>query len=63
MYRSSGKGKEAIIKPSAPILIHLCPTHLLVVEFTDVLLFDRLEIIESPQFTTVPFEIENVRKR
>jgi hypothetical protein len=38
-------------------------THLLVVEFTDVLLFDRLEIIESPQFTTVPFEIENVRKR
>lgn len=38
-------------------------THLLVVELTEVLLFDLLEIIESPQFTTVPLLIENVRKR
>lgn len=38
-------------------------TYLLVVEFTEVLLFDRLEMIESPQFTTVPLLIENVRSR
>ena len=38
-------------------------THLLVVEFTEVLLLERLEIIESPQLTTVPLLIENVLNR
>lgn len=38
-------------------------TYRLVVEFTLVLLRDRLDIIESPQLTTVPLLIENVRKR
>lgn len=38
-------------------------SHLLVVELTLVLLRDRRDIIESPQFTTVPLLIENVRSR
>lgn len=38
-------------------------TYRLFVELTLVLLLDLLEIIESPQFTTVPLLIENVLKR
>ena len=38
-------------------------THLLVVELTEVLDFDRREIMESPQFTTVPLLMEKVRSR
>lgn len=38
----------------------LITTYLLVVEFTDVLLLERRDMIESPQFTTVPLLIENV---
>lgn len=38
-------------------------THLLAVEFTLVLLLERREIIESPQLTTVPLLMENVRRR
>lgn len=35
----------------------------LVVELTEVLLFDRLEMISSPSFTTFPLLIEKVRRR
>lgn len=38
-------------------------TYRLVVELTLVLLRDRLDIIESPQLTTVPLLIEKVRNR
>lgn len=38
-------------------------THLLVVELTEVLLFDLLDMIESPQLTTVPLLMEKVRNR
>lgn len=38
-------------------------TYRLLVELTDVLLRDRREMIESPQLTTVPLLIENVRNR
>lgn len=38
-------------------------TYRLVVELTLVLLRERREIIESPQLTTVPLLIENVRNR
>lgn len=38
-------------------------TYRLVVEFTLVLLLDRLDMIESPQLTTVPLLIEKVRRR
>lgn len=38
-------------------------TYRLVVELTLVLLRDRRDIIESPQLTTVPLLIENVRNR
>jgi hypothetical protein len=37
--------------------------YLLVVELTEVLDLDRREMIESPQLTTVPLLIENVRSR
>lgn len=37
--------------------------HLLVVELTEVLLLERLDMISSPQLTTVPLLIENVRNR
>lgn len=38
-------------------------TYRLVVELTLVLLRERRDIIESPQLTTVPLLIENVRRR
>lgn len=38
-------------------------TDLLFVEFTLVLLRDRREMMESPQFTTVPLLMLNVRNR
>lgn len=38
-------------------------TYRLVVELTLVLLRERRDIIESPQLTTVPLLIENVRNR
>lgn len=38
-------------------------TYRLVVELTLVLLRERRDIIESPQLTTVPLLIENVRSR
>lgn len=46
-----------------PLIWLKIQAHLLVVEFTEVLLLDRLEIIESPQLTTVPLLIENVLNR
>lgn len=43
--------------------LELKPTYRLAVEFTLVLLRERRDIIESPQFTTAPLLMENVRNR
>lgn len=44
-------------------LLNMVITYRLVIELTLVLLRDRRDIIESPQLTTVPLLIENVRRR
>lgn len=45
------------------LFLFKCLPYRLVVELTLVLLRERRDIIESPQLTTVPLLIENVRRR